>query len=253
MDKLISIITPSFNCEKFIADTIKSVINQTYKNWELIIVDDCSTDDSVKIINDFVDKDNRIKLIKLIENSGPAVARNKAIEVAKGDYMAFLDSDDLWVSVFLKKSVEAVQNTEGFVFSSYHRYDKNLNPYLKDFIVPLRVNYYDILKTNSISCLTAFIDIKKLGKIQMPKILYRQDMGLWLKYLKKINYAIGIQEPLAIYRIRKESHSRNKVNLLRYQWYFYRNIEQLNVFKSLYYFVLWSFYGFKKYMLKKIS
>ncbi|AMC10135.1 glycosyl transferase [Lutibacter profundi] len=249
MSKLVSIITPNYNCEKYIATTIESVINQTYKNWELIIVDDCSTDNSVKIINDFINKDKRIKLIKLSKNSGPAVARNKAIEVSKGSYMAFLDSDDLWFPKFLESSIKVIQNTEGFVFASYHRYDENLNPYLRDFKVPKRVNYYDILKSNSISCLTAFIDIDKLGKRQMPQILYRQDMGLWLFYLKKIKYAVGIQKPLAIYRIRKKSHSRNKINLLIHQWYFYRNVEHLSTFNSIYYFALWSFYGFKKYIL----
>jgi len=249
MNKLVSIITPNYNCEKFIADTIESVRNQTYKNWELIIVDDCSTDNSIPIINEFLKNDTRIKLIKLDLNSGPAKARNEGISNAVGSFLTFIDSDDLWINNFIEKSIAKVIKTEGFVFASYHRLDENLNPYLKDFIVPKKVNYSDILKTNSISCLTAFIDINKLGKKLMPEIQYRQDMGLWLNYLKKINYAVGISEPLAIYRIRKKSHSRNKVNLLKHQWYFYRNVEHLNIVYSIYNFSLWAFYGLRKYIL----
>jgi len=247
MNKLISIVTPCFNSALFISETIISVINQTYKNWEMLIVDDCSTDNSAIIIKNYTKKDTRIRLLTLKTNAGPAVARNLGIEKAKGKYLAFLDADDLWLPIFLEKSLTNIKNSQGFVFSSYHRFNENLKPIYKDFIVPVEVTYNDILKTNSISCLTAFIDIEKLGKLMMPKIMYRQDMGLWLKYLKLIDYAKGYTECLAIYRIRKKSHSRNKFNLIKYQWYFYRNVENLSVLKSIYYFVLWMIYGFKKY------
>lgn len=247
MKELISIITPNYNCEKFISETIKSVQNQTYKNWELIIVDDASSDKSIKVIESFIKKDARIQIIKLDENSGPAVCRNKGIKVAKGDYMTFIDSDDLWLPEFIDTSIARIKKSNGFVFASYHRFDDNLNPKYKDFIVPKKVTYSDILKTNSISCLTAFIDLNKLDKKYMPEVRYRQDMGLWLKYLKIIPFAIGIQKPLAIYRIRVNSHSRNKLNLLKPQWKFYRNVEELSLISSSYYILLWMFYGFKKY------
>jgi len=247
MEKLVSIITPNYNSSKFLTDTINSVINQTYKNWEMLIVDDCSTDDSVTIIKKYIKQDNRIRLLNLKTNAGPAMARNLGIENAKGKYLAFLDADDLWFPNFLKKSLINIKNSQGFVFSSYHRYNESLKPIYKDFIVPAKVTYSDILKTNSISCLTAFIDIGKLGKLSMPKILYRQDMGLWLQYLKLIDFAKGDKECLAIYRIRKNSHSRNKFNLIKHQWFFYRNIENLSVLKSIYYFISWMIYGFNKY------
>ncbi|MEE3147656.1 MAG: glycosyltransferase family 2 protein, partial [Bacteroidota bacterium] len=131
--------------------------------------------------------------------------------------------------------------------SSYKRLDENLEPYLSDFIVPEKVSYTDILKSNSISCLTAFLDIEILGKKYMPLIKKRQDMGLWLQYLKKIGYAYGIQEPLAIYRIRRNSLSRNKAGLIKYQWRFYREVEQLSVFASAYYLTCWTYKGFVKY------
>ena len=148
---------------------------------------------------------------------------------------------------FLEISKINIENTEGFVFASYHRFDEDLKPKYKDFVVPEKVNYSDILKSNSISCLTAFINIEKLGKLYMPEILYRQDMGLWLKYLKTINYAVGIQQPLAIYRIRQKSHSRNKLKLVKHQWDFYRQVAQLSILSSGYYFICWIFYGVRKY------
>ena len=211
--ELVSIITPSYNSSKFIEETIASVQAQTYSHWEMLITDDGSTDNSFEIIKKFCKKDSRIKLFS-IKNAGPAVARNNSIKHAKGKYIAFIDSDDLWMSEFLSTSIKFITKSEGFVFSSYKRCNETtLKEQYKDFIVPENVTYMDILKTNSISCLTAFIDIEKLGKEFMPEVLYRQDMGLWLKYLKKINYAKGIKETLAIYRIRDNSHSRNKKNI----------------------------------------
>ena len=120
-------------------------------------------------------------------------------------------------------------------------------PVYDDFIVPEKATYNDILKQNSISCLTAFIDIERLGKLYMPNVTYRQDMGLWLQYLKKVKYVIGINEPLAIYRIRNNSHSRNKKKLLLPQWYFYRTVANLSVFKSIYYMIIWGINGLLKY------
>ena len=247
MNDLVSIITPSYNSALFIEATINSVQKQTHTNWEMLITDDGSSDNSAEIISKISQKDDRIKLFK-INNSGPGIARNNSIKNAKGNYLAFLDSDDLWFPEFLYTSLSKIKNSEGFVFSSYKRCDENtLEEVFQDFIVPNKVNYTDILKTNSISCLTAFIDVGKLGKELMPEIMYRQDMGLWLKYLKKIEFAIGIQQPLAIYRIRKKSHSRNKKKLLKPQWYFYRKVENISFLKSIYYMVMWAINGLKKY------
>jgi len=245
--ELVSIITPSYNSSKFIEETIASVQAQTYSYWEMLITDDGSTDNSFEIIKKICKKDSRIKLFS-IKNAGPAVARNNSIKHAKGKYIAFIDSDDLWMSEFLSTSIKFITKSEGFIFSSYKRCNETtLKEQYKDFIVPENVTYMDILKTNSISCLTAFIDIEKLGKEFMPEVLYRQDMGLWLKYLKKINYAKGIKETLAIYRIRDNSHSRNKKKLLKPQWYFYRHVENLSLVRSVYLMIVWGYRGFKKY------
>jgi teichuronic acid biosynthesis glycosyltransferase TuaG len=248
MKELVSIITPSFNSEKYIAQTIQSVQNQTYTNWELIIIDDASVDDTTAIVKKIAAIDLRITLIVLEQNSGASKARNQGIKNAKGNYLTFLDADDIWFPNFIENSINTIKKTNiPFVFSSYKRSNEELKFVYSDFIVPQKVTYTDILKTNSISCLTAFIDVKKLGIKYMPNILKRQDMGLWLSYLKEIPYAYGIQEPQAIYRIRKNSLSRNKSALIKYQWQFYREVEKLSVFHSAYYMLHWMYRGFMKY------
>ena len=248
MSALVSIITPSYNSAKFIAETIQSVQNQTYQNWEMIIVDDGSSDETENVVLSIIQNDNRIQFYKLNQNSGPAVARNTGIEKASGSYMTFIDADDIWFPTFIENNIKTIQETGiSFVFSSYRRANEELEFVYSDFIVPHKVSYTDILKSNSISCLTAFLDIKKLGKKFMPLIRKRQDMGLWLNYLKVIPFAHGIQETQAIYRIRENSLSRKKSDLIKYQWHFYREVEKLNVFKSIYYMLHWMYRGFMKY------
>lgn len=248
MKALVSIITPAYNSAKFIAETIQSVQNQTYENWEMLIVDDGSTDKTEAIVQSFLDKDKRIKFYKLPLNSGPAVARNIAIEKASGDFMTFIDADDIWFPTFIENSIKTIQETKiPFVFSSYKRSNEHMEFVYSDFIVPQKVSYSDILKSNSISCLTAFVNVKTLGKKYMPLIRKRQDMGLWLNYLKVIPFAYGIQETQAIYRIRQNSLSRKKSDLIKYQWQFYREVEKLHIFQASYYMMHWMYRGFMKY------
>lgn len=248
MANLVSIITPTYNSAKYISETILSVQNQTHLNWEMIIIDDGSTDETISIVEEFQKSETRIHLIKQNKNVGPAITRNKGIEFAKGKYLTFLDADDIWFSDFIQNSIETIQQTSvPFVFSSYRRSDEELNFVYSDFIVPQKVSYIDILKTNSISCLTAFLDVEVLGKKFMPIIHKRQDMGLWLQYLKEIPFAYGIQEPKAIYRIRKNSLSRKKSDLIKYQWQFYREVEKLSIVQSAYFMLHWMVRGFLKY------
>ncbi len=248
MEALVSIITPTYNSEAYILETIRSVKQQTHTKWEHIIIDDGSKDGTRDILRDQQNKDPRIKLIFLEQNSGSAVARNRGIKVAQGRFLTFLDSDDLWFPNFINRSITEIKKSGiPFVFSSYKRSNEDLKFVYSDFIVPNTVTYKDILKTNSISCLTAFLDITQLGVKYMPNVRKRQDMGLWLKYLKEIPYAKGIKEPLAIYRIRQNSLSRQKSKLLKSQWYFYRQVEQLNFIQSLYFMMCWMYLGYKKY------
>jgi teichuronic acid biosynthesis glycosyltransferase TuaG len=236
MKEIVSIITPLYNSEEFIRDAIGSVLLQTYTNWEMIIVDDCSTDDSVELIKHYVEQDSRIKLIQLSENSGAAVARNKAIEMAQGRYIAFLDSDDLWLSDKLEKQVAFMQsNNYPFTYVSYDKI-KEQGEVFDNIVVPDRVSYSDMLKMSSIGCLTAMYDTDYFGKVYMPLIRKRQDLGLWLCLLKKTDYAYGLNESLAQYRVRKNSISANKVNAAKFTWRLYREVEELSLVKASYYF-----------------
>lgn len=246
MQELVSIITPLYNSQEYIEETIQSILNQNYSNWELIVVDDCSRDESLAIVGEFANKDSRIKIIKLEENSGAAIARNTGIENAKGRYIAFLDSDDLWVPEKLEKQIEFMKGKDiSFSFTGYIKIDED-GTEKGQVTIPDVVTYKELLKSNVIGCLTAIYDVEKLGKIYMPNIRKRQDHALWLKILKGHTNAYGLNEPLAKYRIREGSISRNKIKAASYQWKLYREVERLSIGKSLYYFINYAYHGFKK-------
>ncbi len=236
MIELVSIITPSYKSAKFISQTIESVLTQTYQNWEMIIVDDVSSDNSNETIEKYIKKDSRIKLLKLEKNSGPAVARNKAIEEAKGRYIAFLDADDLWKPEKLEKQIIFMQKKDcALSYSAYETMNEE-GVKLNNVINPsLKVSYADLLKSNHIGCLTAIYDTKKVGKIYMPLIKKRQDYGLWLRILKKSDFAYGIGESLATYRIMSNSVSSNKILLLKYHYILFREFENIGTLKTIYY------------------
>lgn len=243
MTPTVSIITPLHNAEAFVAETISSVLAQSYQDWELIIVDDVSGDQSVDIVERFLEQDARIKLIRLTENSGAAVARNTGIEAARGRYIAFLDSDDLWLPEKLSTQLAFMQtHGHAFSFSAYERIDEH-GKSLGEVGVPEKVNYRQMLKTSVIGCLTAMYDTHFFGKVYMPLIRKRQDYGLWLKLLRQVDFAYGIQQPLARYRIRRNSISSNKLNTATYNWRLYREVEKLSLFASCYYFSQYAIRG----------
>lgn len=190
---LVSVITPNYNGEKFIIDTIKSVKSQTYTNWEMIIVDDNSKDNSISLIENFIKDDLRIKLIKNTSNLGAAVSRNIAIEKAKGRFIAFLDGDDIWKSIKLEEQLKfMMENKYPFTYSYYDQITED-----GDFIrnvtdIALKINYNKLLSKNIIGCLTAIYDTTYFGKVYMPLIRKRQDFGLWLELLKKLHMHIVV-------------------------------------------------------------
>ena len=247
MGELVSIIMPSYNSEDFISEAIESVLKQSYLDWELLIIDDKSTDSTQKIMTDFANKDSRISYIIKDENSGPAKSRNLGIEKAKGRYIAFLDSDDRWDTVFLEKMVKfAEEKKYSFVFSSYRQMNEELSSCFSIFHVPEKINFNGVLKSCPISALAMLYDVKALGKEYMEDIS-REDVSLWLKLLKKTEYAWGLDEPLADYRIRQNSRSRNKFKILLQQWGVYRDYLKLSYIKSTYLIINWAVRSFKKY------
>ncbi|WP_197075758.1 glycosyltransferase family 2 protein [Salinivibrio sp. KP-1] len=235
---LVSIIMPSYKSEPFITDAIESVIHQSYKNWELIIVDDKSPDNANKIIRSYEKKDDRVKLIALSDNVGPAAARNKAIDVANGRYIAFLDSDDMWKPQKLERQIAFINdNNAALVFSNYELINENGTYIGKVIESPVKVSYVDLLKSNHIGCLTAMYDTRKVGKLFMPLINKRQDYGLWLKILRKTNVAYGMREDLATYRMVAKSVSSDKLKLIRYHYELFTKFERLSRIKACYYIV----------------
>ena len=237
IENLVSIIMPSYNTEKYISESIESVVAQTYKKWELIIVDDCSNDLTIEVVKKYLKDYSNIFFIQLKKNSGAAVARNKGIEQAKGEYIAFLDSDDLWEKNKLEYQINFMKdNNYAFSFTEYREIDEIGNDLEISIKVPAKVvTYRRYLLTNPIGCLTAIYSVKKLGKVYMPLIRKRQDAALWLEILRRGEKAYPIKKCLAKYRLRKSSISSNKINLIKYQWALYRKIEKLSLIESIFY------------------
>ena len=227
---LVSIITPTFNSEKFIEKTIQSVQNQTYINWEMILVDDCSCDKTVLIITNFAAFDSRIQFFQLEKNSGTGVARNYALAKAKGNYIAFLDSDDLWKSEKLEKQINfLLKNKLPFTFSFYECIDEAGKLLNKRVEAPTNLSYRQLFFCNYIGNLTGIYDANYFGKITISSIRKRQDWMLWLTILKKTKKAQAIAESLAYYRIRENSISASKSDLLKHNFAVYRTFHGFNL------------------------
>ena len=229
MEDLISIITPSFNSEKFISDTIQSVQKQSYLNWEMIIVDDFSTDKTAEIIQKFILKDNRVKLFTLDKNCGTGFARNFGLNKSKGRYIAFLDADDLWKPEKLKIQIDFLKiNCLFFTFSFYDCIDETGNSLNKTVTAPKNLKFYQLFFCNFVGNLTGIYDTNYFGKIPISSIRKRQDWMLWLTIVKKIKTAKPVPESLAIYRVRKDSISASKIELLQHNFVVYNQFHRFN-------------------------
>lgn len=237
---LVSVITPTYNCGQFIGETIESIQKQTYQNWEMIIVDDCSTDNTKEIVEEYIRKDDRIQYHCLETNSGAAVARTRAMQIADGEYMAFADSDDLWTEDKLEKQLEFMKKgSYAFSCTAYEQIDedgKSLNKIIKT--VP-KTDYNRLLLDCPVGNSTVMYNVKKMGKFEVPNIRKRNDDALWLQMLKKEKYIIGMPDVLMKYRIRKNSISSNKFKVIKYHWILYRDIEHLGIFRSLFHIGYW--------------
>lgn len=229
-----------YNSEAFISETIDSVLNQTYKNWELILIDDCSNDKTLEIVKNFISKNTSIQLIKNSNNIGAAYSRNKGIQAAKGVYIAFLDADDLWKPNKLETQLAFMEYENCDVcFSSYNLINEKGELLNKQVKALKEVSYKKLLKSNYIGNLTGIYNAKVIGKINSPNLRKRQDWLLWLTAIKKSGKpAKGIQKSLAYYRIRKDSMSSNKVNLIKYNYRVYKKGLGFSTIKSMYYMLI---------------
>lgn len=247
VSELVSIIMPAYNCEKFIEDSIESVISQEYSNWELIIIDDCSNDNTSQVIEKYCNYDSRIKYYKNEINKGVSFTRNRAIQLSKGTWIAFLDSDDIWSQDKLVKQLKfAVSKQVNFIFTAATFIDTEGERYNYVFNVPYKVNYRQLLKQNVISCSSVLIRKEMIVNHKMENDSIHEDFGAWLKILRTEEYAYGIDEPLLIYRISKNSKSGNKIKSLAMTYGTYR-FAGINHFLSMYYIVWYSLNGIKKY------
>lgn len=247
---LVSIITPSYNCSKYISETIKSIRAQTYQNWELLITDDCSNDDTRDIIKWYCNLDSRIKLLCLIHNSGAGVARNNSIKEARGKYIAFCDADDMWYPDKLEKQLTFMVEKEcEMVYSSYITCDDVGNP---NGIVICRhqETLSSLRRDDKIGCLTIIYNVDKVGKVYMPTLRKRQDWAMKLKILQICGKACGIKEPLAYYRLRSNSISRNKKSLIKYNIAVYKEVFGWSYIRSTLFFL---FVFIPSYIVKRLG
>lgn len=249
MNPLISIVTPTYNAAKYISETIHSVKQQIYQNWEMILVDDCSTDETREIIWREIKYDDRFHLIELTKNGGPSIARNKAIEHAKGDYLAFLDSDDLWLPQKLEKQVAfMMKNKLAFSFTKYRMMTEEGIQTNFTVSVPQKISYKHLLKNTTIGTLTVMLDKRKVGNVQMVDDReISEDFALWLSILGKGFQAYGLDEELALYRKCEQSLSSNKLHSAKKTWNTYRKMEKINFLHALWYFTNYSFHAYKKH------
>ena len=237
IEGLVSIIMPSYNAARFIGESINSVLLQTYSNWELLIVDDCSKDNSVEVVRKFANIDKRVVLFSLEKNVGAAAARNVAIEHAQGQYIAFLDSDDVWDEYKLEKQLAFMkQYSYAFTFSNYYVMEENGKKTVNIVIVPSSLSYHQYLRNTIIGCLTVIIDRQQTGDFKMPLIKSSHDMALWLLIMKRGFKAYGLKDVLAGYRLVSTSNTAKKWKAAKDVWKVYREIEGLSVLYAAYCF-----------------
>lgn len=242
----VSIITPSYNSAKFLPDTIRSVLNQTFTDWQWLITDDCSQDGSAEILESA--KDPRISVFRTEKNGGAGHARNIALKHATGRYITFLDADDYWEPDFLEEMISFMkkENAE-LAYSNYARCDENLSPKIDDFRADKEVTFSNLLKTCRLSLLSSMYDSRRVGKEYFPEGSKREDHVMWLNLLKKIPSGKPLPKTMAKYRMHASSISRRKSNIVKDQYLVYKDFMGFSVLKSSYYTLTWALNGFMKY------
>lgn len=243
---LISIITPCFNGHHYIAHTLKSVLAQTYTHWELIIIDDHSSDQTLAVVEELAKNDARVQVVRLLQNSGPAKARNVGLDLATGNYIAFLDSDDLWMPNKLERQLAFMEHQNARIsFTAFCRMDENGVPGRVKNEVPQKVNYQQLLSNNVIACSSAMYCAKTLGKLRFVNMGH-EDFLFWLNALKMVGHAQGLNEVLLHYRIRKGSISSNKWQAAGFTWNVYRKGQGFGLPKTIWLFMAYVFHALRK-------
>lgn len=244
---LVSVVMPAYNAEKYIGEAIRSVQSQTYKNWILLAIDDCSTDHTAEIIQSFANEDNRVRLIRNVHNLGAAKTRNRGFELAEGEWVALLDSDDVWYSEKLEKQLaKAMESGSEIIYCSYSLIDRCGNK-ISDYTVPEQTSYCEMLKESVLSCSTTLLAKSVVDKNRFSSDYYHEDLAYWLQLLKSGYSATACCESLAGYRILEGSRSHSKIQSAKNRWVIYRKAENLSWLKSISVFLTYVVRGLRKY------
>ncbi|MGX7109224.1 glycosyltransferase family 2 protein [Facklamia miroungae] len=247
-EDMVSIITPVYNAERFLKETMMSVFSQTYSNWEWLLVDDLSSDSSAQIIEQFAKEDHRIQWVQLPENSGAAIARNKAIDMARGKYLAFIDSDDVWEANKLEVQLAFMQKEgHAFTYTNFSLIDEKGETVKGSVELPQSLDYRGLLKNTAIACSTVMIDREKTGDFRMPLVRKGQDTATWLMLMRERKVrAYALNKVLNHYRQVSGSISSNKFSALKRTWHTYRQLEKLPFHECLYYYLHYVFQAIKR-------
>ena len=249
---LVSVVMPAYNMERFIEAAIRSVQVQTYENWELLVIDDCSGDRTCEIVAELAAQDTRIRLIRNEENMGVAKTRNRGFELAQGQYVALLDSDDLWRSEKLDSQLRLAQTTGAdIVYCSYAMVDEEGRSVCKDFLVPEATDFDASATRMVISCSTALLAETVFRKYRFHSGYYHEDLVFWLQILNDGLTARGVGEILADYRLRSGTRASNKIRSAMNRWTVYRRYFGFSLGKSARLLARYAFYGVAKYRRKR--
>lgn len=249
---VIYIIMPAYNAEAFVEESIRSVIGQTYRNWKLTVIDDCSSDNTVAVIRKLAEEDSRISLVCNEENLGVAKTRNSGLEMHAGEYVALLDSDDVWLPEKLERQMARMLETNADVlYCSYGIIDENGRKSCEDFIVPETVDFNGFLSRSVISCSTALFSPAVTKQYRFRTDLYHEDLELWLRLLRDGKTACGNSDVLACYRVMQGTRAGNKVRSALHRWKVYRDGMGFPVHKCVSLMFRYGILGLKKY--KKLS
>lgn len=245
---LVSIIMPAYNAENYIEEAINSVIAQSVSAWELIIIDDCSTDATYKVASKFAERDSRISVMKNEVNSGVARTRNRGLELCKGDFVALLDSDDYWKPQMLEKMIGKAQKTRADItYCSYELVDEQGRKVCNDFIVPPATTFEESIVKSVITCSSVLLTAELAREIRFPTDVYHEDIALWFRILKEGKKARGVSEVLMSYRQRENSRAGNKLISAKRRWEIYRKCLDMSVMRSIKLMTLYAYYGVIKY------
>ncbi len=244
---VVSIVTPAYNAARHIRETIASVQAQTVADWELIVVDDCSRDETVSIVRGCADRDSRIRLIEQEKNGGPAAARQRALDAARARYIAFLDSDDVWLPRKLECQLAFMRDIDAaLTFTSYRRISEDGSSTGRQIGVPHRIGYRGLLKNTAIATSTVIVDRAKTGPFSMTRTYY-DDYALWLSILRRGHVAHGLRQDLMRYRVVSRSVSRNKGRSAYWVWRLYRDVENLGLLHAAWCFIHYAAHASIKY------